>query len=99
MKMVLHTKNHNNLLYFTSLGRVFQLPVYEIPEASRTAKGQAIVNFLSLQPEETVTAILDSTKESGKWLFLLHQRRSGEKTEKEAFQNVRKSGLIALWYS
>lgn len=96
MKMVLHTKNHNNLLYFTSLGRVFQLPVYEIPEASRTAKGQAIVNFLSLQPEETVTAILDSTKESGKWLFFCTREGVVKKTEKEAFQNVRKSGLIAL---
>jgi DNA gyrase subunit A len=96
MKIVLHTSNHNNLLYFTSKGRVFQLPVYEIPESSRTAKGQAIVNFLQLQEDETVTAILDATQYKGKHLFFCTKNGTVKKTEREAFQNVRRSGLIAV---
>jgi DNA gyrase subunit A len=96
MKIVLHTKNHNNLLYFTNKGRVFQLAVYEIPEAGRTAKGQAIVNFLHLQPDESVTAILDITKHAGESLFFCTQNGIVKKTERGAFSNVRRSGLIAI---
>ena len=68
--------------------------MYEIPETSRTAKGQAIVNFLSLQPEETVTAILDSTKRAENDISSAPEEVV-KKRRKEAFQNVRKSGLIA----
>ena len=96
MKILLSTKNHNNLLFFTSRGRVFQLPVFEIPESSRTAKGQAIVNFLQLQNDETVTAILDATKNSGEFLFFCTKNGVVKKTAADAFQNVRRSGLIAI---
>ncbi len=96
MKVVLHTSNHNNLLYFTSKGRVFQLPVYEIPESSRIAKGQAIVNFLQLQEDEFITTILDITKHKGKYLFFCTKNGVVKRTEREAFNNVRRSGLIAV---
>lgn len=96
MKIVLYTKNHNRLLYFTSIGRVFELPVYEIPESSRTAKGQAIVNFLQLQENEIVTAILDASEYSGTHLFFCTKNGVVKKTELNAFANIRRSGLIAV---
>jgi len=96
MKILLHTKNHNNLLFFTSKGRVFQLSVYEIPESSRTAKGQAMVNFLQLQNDETITAILDATSDAGEHLFFCTKNGVVKKTTADAFSNVRRSGLIAV---
>ncbi len=96
MKIVLYTKNHNQLLYFTSAGRVFQLPAYEIPESSRTAKGQAIVNFLQLQEGEQITAILDASEQAGTHLFFCTRNGVVKKTAWEAFQNIRRSGIIAV---
>jgi len=63
--------NHNDLLFFTSFGRVFSLPMYEIPEAGRTAKGTPIVNLLQLQPEEKVTEILNLSRSKGKYIVML----------------------------
>lgn len=68
---ILSTKNHNTLLFFTNTGRVFRLPAYEIPEMQRTAKGQPIVQFLSLAKDESISAILDFTNTVGKHLFLI----------------------------
>lgn len=68
---ILSTKNHNTLLFFTNTGRVFRLPAYEIPEMQRTAKGQPIVQFLSLAKDEGISAILDFTNTVGKHLFLI----------------------------
>jgi DNA gyrase subunit A len=65
------TTNHADLLFFTSQGRVFSLPAYEIPETSRIAKGQAIVNLLNLQKGEEISAILDITREENKYLFFV----------------------------
>ncbi len=59
VKIILSTSNHSDLLFFTNTGRVFSLPAYEVPETQRTAKGQPIINLLSLQKEEDITAILD----------------------------------------
>ncbi len=87
--------NHNELLFFTSKGRVFQLPMYEIPEASRTAKGTPIVNLLQLQPDEKVTEILNLSKSEGKYIFMCSTGGTIKKTDLEQFKNVRRSGLIA----
>lgn len=65
MQVILSTKNHNKLLFFTNTGRVFELPAYEIPEMQRTAKGQPVVQFLSLAKDESVTTILDLA--TGDW--------------------------------
>ncbi len=90
------TSNHNNLLYFTSQGRVFSLPAYEIPEASRTAKGKAIVNFLNMQEGETITSILDITKNIGKYLFFCTEGGVVKRSETELFANIRQNGLKAV---
>ncbi len=97
IKLIKYAMNHDELLYFTNQGRVFQLPVYEIPSASRTAKGQAIVNLLNLQENETVTAILNTgEKFTGEYLFMATKKGTIKKTPVEDFKSVRKSGLIAI---
>lgn len=88
---------HADILFFTTKGRVFQLKGYDIPVASRTAKGNAIVNFLQLSSEEKVTSILPLDKISqSKYLFFATERGLVKKVELEAFANVRRSGLIAI---
>jgi DNA gyrase subunit A len=57
--LVIPTMNHSDLLYFTTKGRVFTLPAYEIPETTRIAKGQPIINLMNLQKDEAIAAILD----------------------------------------
>ncbi|MFZ2979123.1 MAG: DNA gyrase subunit A, partial [Candidatus Magasanikiibacteriota bacterium] len=91
------TNTHDNILFFTSRGRVFQLRAYDIPVASRTSKGQALVNFLQLAPNEKVSAIL-SMEDMNKFKFLVMVTTKGtiKKTALEDFANVRRSGLIAL---
>ncbi len=88
---------HDDLLMFTSRGRVFQLKTYEIPVASRIAKGQAIVNFLQLSAGEKVTSTLpiDKIKKS-KYLFFATEKGLVKKVKLDSFSNVRRSGLIAI---
>jgi DNA gyrase subunit A len=96
--IVRFAKNHDKLLVFTNTGRVFQLPVYELPKASRQAKGTPLVNLLQLAGDETVTAMLVVKNDKFKGEFLLMATKLGtiKKTSVEQFQNVRKSGLIAI---
>ncbi len=94
---VISTSTHDDLLFFTSRGRVFQLKAYEIPQASRTAKGQAVVNFLQLAPEEEVNAVMN-VNDIAKYKYLMMVTTNGviKKTDINAFSNVRRSGLIAI---
>lgn len=88
---------HDNLMFFTNTGKIFQTKAYEIPESSRTAKGQAIVNFLQLSPEERVTALIAFNKDDNyKYLFMATEKGTIKKTKIEDFENVRRSGLIAI---
>jgi len=87
--------NHNDLLFFTNLGRVFSLPMYEIPEAGRTAKGTPIVNLLQLQPEEIVTEILNLSRQEGQYIVMCTTGGTIKKSDLELFKNIRRSGLIA----
>ncbi len=97
IKLVLFANNHDELLYFTNQGRVFKLPVYEMPAASRTAKGQAIVNLLQLQENEVVTAILNAGEQfTEKYILIATRNGTVKKTETKDFNNVRKNGLIAI---
>jgi DNA gyrase subunit A len=91
------TNTHDNMLFFTTRGRVFQLRAYDIPVASRTSKGQALVNFLQLAPNEKVSSIL-SMADMSKYEYLVMVTNKGtiKKTKLSDFQNVRRSGLIAL---
>jgi len=94
---LLLTNTHDNILFFTTRGRVFQLRAYDIPQASRTAKGQALVNFLQLAPNEKVSAILSMADiEKNKYLVMVTTKGTIKKTELSDFASVRRSGLIAL---
>ena len=98
VKLVEFARNHDNLLFFTDKGKVYQLRVHEIPQASRTAKGQAIVNLLQLQKDESVTSVLvvPEKQEKGKFLIMGTKHGTIKKTAFDDFKNVRKSGLIAI---
>lgn len=91
------TTTHSDILFFTTNGRVFQLKAYEIPKTSRTARGQAIVNFLQLAPDERVSSALPMT-ELGDYKYLVMVTRQGtiKKVNIGDFDNIRRSGLIAL---
>lgn len=94
---VMSVMAHDNLMFFTDTGKVFQTKAYEIPESSRTSKGQAIVNFLQLAPEEKITAMIPYNKEDGyKYFFMTTKMGVVKKCKEEDFDNVRRSGLIAI---
>lgn len=96
---VINASTHDFLLFFTNKGRVFRLKTYEVPAANLNAKGVAIVNLLQLQPEETVSAVINVSKQvdgkSGN-LFMCTVRGVVKKTPFEQYQNVRSSGLISI---
>ena len=89
--------NHCYMLFFTSAGKVYRLKAYEIPEASRQARGTAIVNLLNLDKDETVQAIIAS-KEFPEDEFLMFGTKNGvvKKTSMDQYDRTRKEGLIAI---
>lgn len=96
IKLILSTKNHNDLLFFTSRWRVFSLPAYEIPEANRTAKWQPIINLLSLDKNEEISSVLDITQEKNKYLFFVTSKWTVKKLLMEEVKKIRSSWLIVL---
>jgi len=88
---------HDNLLFFTNQGKVYVVKVYDIPQASRTAKGKAIVNMLSMSSGEQITSSIP-VKEFKEGSFLMMTTKTGKvkKTALTAFANIRKSGIIAI---
>ncbi|KKS53010.1 MAG: gyrase subunit A protein [Candidatus Magasanikbacteria bacterium GW2011_GWD2_43_18] len=91
------TNTHDNLLFFTTRGRVFQLRAYDVPQATRTSKGQALVNFLQLAPNENVSVILSMDDVlKYKNLVMVTNKGTIKKSALEDFKKVRASGLIAL---
>lgn len=95
--LIVGTMTHNQLLFFTNTGRVFKLPVFEIDQASRQSKGQAIVNLLNLRPDEKVVNILDlADKKDVKYLFMSTKLGTVKKTELEDFKNIMTKGIIAI---
>ncbi len=93
------TTAHKALTFFTSKGRVYKLKAYEIPEASRTSRGTAIINLLQLQPDEKITAIipidLKNIREED-YLFMATKRGIVKKTPLSHFANIRKIGIQAM---
>ncbi|MCQ9206791.1 MAG: DNA gyrase subunit A [Omnitrophica bacterium] len=88
---------HDNLLFFTDKGKAYTVKVYDIPQASRTAKGKAIVNMLSIASGEQVTSSIPVKKfEEGKFLMMVTRTGKVKKTSLPAFANIRKSGIIAI---
>ncbi len=97
VEQVFSTTTHKDLLFFTTRGRVFRLKAYDVPEASRTAKGQAIVNFLQLAPGETVSASFSmGDMEKMKYLLMVTTKGTAKKVDLDQFENIRRSGLIAI---
>ncbi|NTW46022.1 MAG: DNA gyrase subunit A [Candidatus Moranbacteria bacterium] len=97
ISMVLSLETHADLMFFTNTGKVFQLKAYEIPESSRTAKGAAVVNFIQISPEEKITEMVARKKgDDTKYLFMATRGGTVKKTKIEEFENVRRSGLIAI---
>jgi DNA gyrase subunit A len=93
--------SHSALLFFTNLGRVYNLRAYEIPEFSRQAKGVPIINLLNIEQGEKISAVIPLTSMqqqdlSGHMLFFATRNGSVKKTPLEEYSNIRKSGLIAI---
>ena len=97
IKRIMTTNTHEDLLFFTSLGRVYSLKGYEIPEGSRTSRGQAIINILSLNSGEKITEImtLSDLKEDDQ---IVLQTRNGKikKTDAKNFKSIQRNGIIAI---
>lgn len=94
---VVNASTHDFLLFFTNRGRVFRLKTYEVPAASLNAKGVAIVNLLQLQPEETVSSVINVSKtDAAANLLMCTVRGVVKKTPFEQYKNVRATGLIAI---
>lgn len=94
---VVNASTHDFLLFFTNKGRVFRIKTYEVPAASLSAKGVALVNLLQLQPEESVSSVINVSKQNnGENLIMCTVRGVIKKTPFEQYQNVRSSGLIAI---
>ena len=94
---VVNASTHDYLLFFTNKGRVFRIKTYEVPSASLTAKGVAIVNLLQLQPEEKVSSVINISKTNNVGnLFMCTIKGVVKKTPFEQYKNVRSTGLIAI---
>ena len=94
---LLMTRTHDVIMFFTSLGRVYSMKAYKIPEASRTARGTAIINLLELMPGEKVTAIipiLHYDEEAN--LFMVTKKGIIKKTAITEYSNIRRSGIIGI---
>ncbi|MBI2040249.1 DNA gyrase subunit A [Candidatus Microgenomates bacterium] len=95
---IFYTQTHDNILFFTDRGRVFQIKVWEIPETQRSAKGQAIVNLINVEQGEKITAVLTTNKHNGsaKYFFMCTKMGNVKKTALEEYVNIRKNGLVAI---
>ncbi len=90
------TRTHDELLFFTNLGRIYTLQVFQVPEASRTARGRAIVNLLPLQPDEKVVKLLCAPELEGKQIVMLSKEGIIKRTDAMAFAKVRQTGIRAV---
>ena len=95
----LTTSTHSDLLFFSDLGKAYQIKFYEFPEAKRSTKGKAIVNYLSISDTEKVSSVLPmrkNQKEGEKFLYMITKHGVAKKVDATAFHDVRRSGLIAI---
>ncbi len=94
---LLMTTTHHYLMFFTNNGKVYRLKAYEIPEASRTARGTAIINLMQLGPGEKITAVIPiSEYQEGNYLFMATKKGIVKKTQIREYANIRKTGLSAI---
>ena len=91
------THNHEIILFFTNMGKVYKLKAYEIPEASRTARGTALVNLLSLMPDEHPTAVIPIDGfDDDRYLIMATKSGMIKRTPLSYYKNVRSSGIIGI---
>ena len=97
IKKIITTNTHEDLLFFTSMGKVYSLEAYKIPEGSRTSRGQAIINILNLESGEKITEMV-TLSELSKDSQMVLQTKNGQikKTDAENFTNIRRNGIIAI---
>lgn len=97
---ILHIKSamtHDNILFFTNKGKVYQTKAYEIDESSRTSKGTAIINLINIEADEKVESFISYSKtDPFKYVFLTTTNGTVKKTAKSEFENIRKSGIVAI---
>ncbi len=89
-------KNHDELLFFTNLGRVYSMQVFEVPEGSRTSKGRAIVNLLPLTPGEHVVRLLCTRGMEGKFAVMVTKQGTIKRTDAMEFAKIRSTGIRAI---
>ncbi len=95
---LLFTNTHENVLFFTNKGKVYQLRAWDIPEGTRVSKGQAVVNLINIEQGETVSSVLtyDEKSKENKFIFLTTEKGVVKKTSISEFTNIRRSGLTAI---
>jgi DNA gyrase subunit A len=92
-----YAQTHDNLLFFTNKGKVYQLRAYEINESSRTSKGTAIVNLLNIEAGEKVESFISYKKDQkGGYIFLTTRKGTVKKSKLSDFENIRKTGILAI---
>ncbi len=98
VESMLVCSSHDSIMMFTTLGRVYRIKAYEIPEGSRTAKGMNIINLVPLQPDEKITVILPCTvkDENERYVCMITKKGIIKRTKLSDFKNTRKSGIIAI---
>ena len=97
--ILLNANTHDELLFFTNLGKAYQIKMYDLPEGRRATRGKSIMNFLSLAEGERVMSILPVSKtEKGKeqYIFLMTENGTGKKMSAKHFADVRRSGIISI---
>jgi len=98
IQLLTNANTHDRLLVFTSKGKVFSLKVWELPEGSRTSKGQAIINLINIETEESIQSILTMPAQINKNDFLFFTTKSGvvKRTQLSKYENIKSNGLIAI---
>jgi len=92
-----YAMTHDNLLFFTNRGKVYQTKAYEIAESSRTSKGSAVINLINIESDEKVESFLTHNKnDKFKYVFLSTKKGTAKKTAKKDFENIRRSGIVAI---
>ena len=97
VKQIFTASTHDTILFFSNKGKLYRLRGFEIPEAGRTAKGTAIVNLLSLEAGEKISAVIPITNfEDGKYLLMATKKGLIKKTSLKEYDSTRKTGLLAI---
>jgi DNA gyrase subunit A len=95
----LTTSTHSDLLFFSDMGKAYQIKMYDLPEGKRSTKGKAVVNFLSISDAERISSVLPmrkNDKEGERFLYMVTKQGVTKKVDATAFHDVRRSGLIAV---